>query len=452
MKRRQFIQASLASVAALTCSNGLAAQLQLANAISANRFNDYKAMVCIFLYGGHDSFNLFVPTNDDQYAEYANTRQLLSYSQDDLVSLNQDDTYPLGVNNRSSAFADLFNQGRASIISNIGPMRSPATRDMLLNDKRLSPPQLFSHNDQQSLWQNGLMDTKAGSGWGGRMADLLMDASASNSSPVLPMSFSLGNTNLFQSGLRSKQYVMNSQGVEAFGALDPRHDYNDSRIQYHLRLLQSAEHSFAKNYSQSVLSARNSNAILSEALSAQAQTTIDYGIEADLAEQLKQIARLISAQSVLGQNRQIFFAALGGFDTHDNQAILLPQLQEVLTRSMAGFDADLRARGLDNHVVTFTQSEFGRTLTSNGDGTDHGWAGHQLIMGTPIDGSRVFGHMPEQVIGTEDDLGDGRIVPTTSIEQMGAQIAQWYGLSTSEVNDVFPNLSRFDASSFNLFT
>ncbi|WP_395338335.1 DUF1501 domain-containing protein [Ningiella sp. W23] len=452
MKRRHFLKASLASLGAIASSHSLAAQLQLANALSANRFSDYKAIVCIFLYGGHDSFNLFVPTDDRQYADYARTRQLLSYAQHDLVSLNQEDAYPIGVNSRASAFADLFNQGRASIVSNMGPMREPATRQMLINNENLAPPQLFSHNDQQSLWQNALMDTKAPSGWGGRMADLLMDAGSSGSAAVLPMSFSLGGTNLFQSGVQAKHYVMNSDGVEAFGALDPRYDYNDTRIQYHLRLLEAAQHSFAKNYSQKVLSARNSNAILSDALSAQAHTTVDYGIEAQLAEQLKMIARLISAQSMLGQSRQIFFASLGGFDTHDNQAVLLPQLQEVLTRSMAGFDADLRARGIDDNVVTFTQSEFGRTLTSNGDGTDHGWAGHQLILGTPIAGARVFGHMPEQTIGTEDDLFDGRIIPTTSIEQFGSQIAQWYGLEASEINEVFPNLSRFDTSAFNLFS
>jgi uncharacterized protein (DUF1501 family) len=148
----------------------------------------------------------------------------------------------------------------------------------------------------------------------------------------------------------------------------------------------------------------------------------------------------------------IFFASLGGFVPHANHAYLLPRLQQTLVLALAGFDADLQARGLSEQVVTFTQSEFGRTLTSNGDGTDHGWAGNQIIMGEPVRGGRIFGDMPAQVINSNDDLGDGRIIPTTSIDQFGAEIAQWFGLGQSEINDVFPNLHRFDPGGLNMFS
>lgn len=176
-----------------------------------------------------------------------------------------------------------------------------------------------------------------------------------------------------------------------------------------------------------------------------------YHTTEDLAQQLQMIARVISAQSALGQNRQIFFASLGGFDTHDDQVNQLPRLQSILADAMAGFDADLQARGMADNVVTFTQSEFGRTLTSNGDGTDHGWAGHQIIMGSPIQGGRIQGYVPEQVIDSVDDLGDGRIIPTTSVEQFGAQIAEWFGLRASEILDVFPHYGRFGRGGFELF-
>lgn len=451
MNKRQFLKASLASIGALTTSSGLAGQLQIVNSMaevnSAQRFGDHKAMVCIFLYGGHDSFNLVVPSTGNDYQDYARTRQSLAYQQEDLVGLNQTDTMDLGFHRNASALQQLFNSGRASIVSNMGPMLAPATKSELLSNSQLKPPQLFSHNDQQSLWQSGLMDTNNTSGWGGRMADLLMDANQR-----LPLSFSLGGTNQFQSGRIAQHYSMNSEGVEQFGGLNPTYDWNNARIEHHLRMVNSADDIFSRAYANKILDVRENNANLSAALAPIDATSVDYGTNEDLAKQLQAIAKLIAAQSTLGQSRQIFFASLGGFDTHDNQAYLLPRLQQTLSLALAGFDADLQARGLSEQVVTFTQSEFGRTLTSNGDGTDHGWAGNQIIMGEPVRGGRIFGDMPAQVINSNDDLGDGRIIPTTSIDQFGAEIAQWFGLGQSEINDVFPNLHRFDPGGLNMFS
>ena len=291
------------------------------------------------------------------------------------------------------------------------------------------------------------MDTNNTSGWGGRMADLLMDANQR-----LPLSFSLGGTNQFQSGRIAQHYSMNSEGVEQFGGLNPTYDWNNARIEHHLRMVNSADDTFSRAYANKILDVRENNANLSAALAPIDATSVDYGTNEDLAKQLQAIAKLIAAQSTLGQSRQIFFASLGGFDTHDNQAYLLPRLQQTLSLALAGFDADLQARGLSEQVVTFTQSEFGRTLTSNGDGTDHGWAGNQIIMGEPVRGGRIFGDTPAQVINSNDDLGDGRIIPTTSIDQFGAEIAQWFGLGQSEINDVFPNLHRFDPGGLNMFS
>lgn len=447
--RRRFLKATLASVGALTTSSGLAAQLQLANALSAQsaaRFNDYKAIVCIFLYGGNDSFNLLIPDATGQYNDYAQTRQGLATPFDELIHLQQDDVMSLGVPQSAAALGELFNNGRASIVSNMGPMIAPATKTQLLNNTQLQPPQLFSHNDQQALWQSGLADTNIASGWGGRMADLVMD-----SQNTLPLSYSLGGTNLFQRGRMAQQYAMNKDGVERFGALDPQYDWNDTRVEHYLRVLDAADDPFTRTYAQKLRGVRSNNAILSSTLDGIGRNDADYREAGNLGRQLKMIARMIEAQAALNQPRQIFFASIGGFDTHDNQVNQLPRLQEKLTHALAGFDADLQARGMAQHVVTFTQSEFGRTLTSNGDGTDHGWAGHQIIMGDAIDGGRVFGHMPEQVINTSDDLGDGRMIPSTSIEQFGAQIAQWFGLGQSEINDVFPHLSRFGGADFSMF-
>lgn len=447
MNRRQFLATSIgATLGGMASFSTLASQLQLGQALSAHRFSDYKALVCIFLYGGNDSFNLLIPTDASSYQDYVSTRQTLAVPREQLIALNQSDAMPLAMPDAASALAGLFNNGRASFVTNIGPMLAPATKTELLNNDALQPPQLFSHNDQQALWQNGVMDTGTTSGWGGRIADLLMDTDAS-----LPLSFSLGGTNLFQSGRQAQHYVMNTDGVEQFGGLDPQHHWNNHRIEHYLRILHAADDTFSRAYAQKLLAVRENNALLSEALADIPTTDVTYGTGENLAEQLQMIARVIQAQSVLGQRRQIFFASLGGFDTHDDQVNQLPRLQNILAEAMAGFDADLQARGMADNVVTFTQSEFGRTLTSNGDGTDHGWAGHQVIMGTPIQGGRIQGDVPEQVINSQNDLGDGRMIPTTSIEQFGAQIAQWFGLGQSEIADVFPHYSRFGRAGFELF-
>lgn len=447
LSRRQFLKGLLLSAGSLTTANSLATQLQLSNVLSANRFSDYKAMVCIFLYGGHDSFNLLVPTDTAQYQAYAQTRQSLAYAQADLRPLQQNDVAPMAMHQQAAGLVDLFNRQRLSVVTNMGPMRAPASKaEIQANWAALTPPQLFSHNDQQTLWQNATMNADAIDGWGGRMADLLMDSQQS-----LPLSFSLGGTNLFQSGRVAQHYVMNTDGVEQFGGLNPQHEWNNLRIAHYQRLLADATDPFTKAYADKLLAVRENNLVLSTALADVAASSVSYPSDNDLASQLQMIAKVMQAQAALGQNRQIFFASLGGFDTHDNQAVLLPQLQATLADALLSFEADIQARGLTDSVVTFTQSEFGRTLTSNGDGTDHGWAGHQLVMGGPVDGGRILGHLPEQVIDTEDDLGDGRIIPTTSIEQFGAQLAQWFGLSQSEINDVFPHFSTFGPATFNLF-
>lgn len=447
MKRRDFLQAMLAGAGALTTSHSLGMQMTLANAMAAGRFTDHKALVCIFLYGGNDSFNMLVPTELANYQSYSRTRQNLAVEQSDLLALNQTDTYAIGMPSAAQPLADLFNQGRLSFVTNLGPLRAPVTKQQVYENESLLPPELFSHNDQQDLWQKGTADKQVLTGWGGRMADLLMDTNSS-----LPMNFSIGSTNLFQSGQQAQSYVMNTEGPENFASLNDENEWDQLRIAYHQRLLESAQSTFGQAYAGKIQSVRANNRILIDALDSAEASGVSYPANNELGEQLQMIANLISIHSTLGQNRQIFFAGMGGFDTHDNQANFLPVLQSSLAQAMAAFDADLQARGLDDQVVTFTQSEFGRTLTSNGDGTDHGWAGHQIVMGNSIDGGKIIGDLPEQVLNSQDDLGDGRIIPTTSLEQFGVPFARWFGLTENEINEVFPLLGRFDANRVRLFS
>lgn len=446
MNRRHFLRSTLAGFGVLTTSTALGMQLQLANLLAAGRFNDYKAIVCIFLYGGNDSFNLLIPTDASEYNEYAQTRQSLAVSRAQLLSLNQTDALPLGMPTAAAPLADLFNSRRLALVANVGPMVEPLTKAEIIRGNAALPPQLFSHNDQQLLWQHGTADKRIMTGWGGRMADLLLDTSSS-----LPPSFTFSNTNPFQNGLISQAYVMNLDGPEAFAGLDEQQSWNAARIEHHLRILDAADNVFSREYARKIRNVRANNRLLVDALALASAPTVQYPANNPLGAQLAAIGRLMSINSQLNQPRQIYFASMGGFDTHDRQAELLPALQRQLAEAMAAFDADLQARNLSEQVVTFTQSEFGRTLTSNGDGTDHGWAGHQLVMGGGVNGGRIFGHLPAQALNTDDDLGDGRMIPTISLEQFGAQLCQWFGLTESEVNDIFPRLGRFGSSGFSLF-
>ena len=234
--------------------------------------------------------------------------------------------------------------------------------------------------------------------------------------------------------------------METFAALNPNDSWNSDRVSIYQRLMSAEQHLLGQAHNAIYHRAQSNIDVVANAINSVDEPTISYP-ETPLAEQLKMVATLASAQQLLSQPRQVFYVSMGGFDTHDNQITDQPMLLQNLSTALFAFNADLQARGLADKITAFTMSDFGRTLTSNGDGTDHGWGGHQMIMGAAVKGGDIYGAMPEDfTLDSADDYGDGRIIPTTSVEQYAATLAKWFGLSVNEINAVFPNLSRFDNS------
>ncbi|MFC4701200.1 DUF1501 domain-containing protein [Glaciecola siphonariae] len=449
--RRQFLKTSLARAAGITTAASLGLHLGLGKRVlaqSSSRFSDNKALVCVFLFGGCDSYNLLVPTQAGDYQTYKGVRQNLAYSPDQVrgISPNSTSPYSVGMPTAASALAQLFDEKKLSLVANIGPMTQPVTKAMIKNQPSLLPPQLFSHNDQQGLWQSGLGYTGSSTGWGGRMADLIADTS-----DPLSMNLSINGNNLMQAGTIIQPFSVDASGPEQMAALDPTKDWNARRIDVFSRLLEDVQHPFERAYASKLQSAAQNNERLIQALSSVAPTEVSYNEDNNLAQQLKMVARLIASQQALGQPRQIYFVGMGGWDTHDNQSSVHPQLLQYLGHALQSFQQDIDARGLAQGVTTFTMSEFGRTLTSNGDGTDHGWGGHQMVMGDAVKGGEIFGRLPSLALNSNDDMGDGRMVPELSVEQMGADLARWFGLSEPEINTIFMNLNRFDANALSMF-
>jgi len=388
--RRNFIKSILAGSVGLSSASSAFGNMSLIKSTLAqktSRFDDYKALVCIFLHGGNDSFNMLVPTANSEYQTYQSIRQALAYQQSNLSSISPitAQPYELGLPNAMSPLQQLFQQGDLAFLANAGPLLQPVTKAQIQQDWSVLPPQLFSHNDQQKHWQTAWPEQTVPTGWAGRMADLIMDTSN-----PLSMNLSIDGSNLLQTGVNSLPYSVDASGVQLFEALNPEEPWNAQRISALNQLNNTNKHMLGQAHSDIFNRAQNNISALSKAIDSAPKANVIYP-QNHLAKQLKMVATLASSQQTLEQPRQVFFVGLGGFDTHDNQAINHPKLLDAISSSLFAFNADLKARGLFDQVTTFTFSDFGRTLSSNGDGTDHGWGGHHIIMGGAVKGGDIYG-------------------------------------------------------------
>ena len=444
--RRNFIKSLVASSVGLSSATAVLGNMTLMNsalAQSNTRFSDYKALVCVFLHGGNDSFNMFIPTTTSDYQAYQAVRQQLAYQQSETLPISPitETPYALGLPQAMAPLQSLFQQGNLAFLANTGPLLQPVTKTQALQNWSLLPPQLFSHNDQQKHWQTSWPEQEVTSGWAGRMADLIMDTNN-----PLSMNISLDGNNILQTGTQALVYSVDPSGVQPFYALDNTQQWNNERIAIFDQLRAANNNLLAQEYNNIYDRAQNNIGVVGNAIETATNTDVVYP-QSQLASQLQMVAKLASSQQLLGHQRQIFYVGLGGFDTHDNQATAHPLLLQTLSEALFAFNADLQARNLNNNVTSFTMSDFGRTLTSNGDGTDHGWGGHHIIMGGAVKGGDIYGKIPADLaLNSADDLFDGRMIPTTSVDQYAATLAKWFGLTSNEINAVFPNLSRFEQS------
>jgi uncharacterized protein (DUF1501 family) len=443
--RRNLLRRSLLGALGGSSFTALSAQFNLAHAQAAG--DDYRALVCVFLYGGNDAFNMVIPESLAEYNTYASTRRSLAIPRDQLLKLAPTNWQPAdyALHPEMPLLRDLFQQQKLAVIGNLGTLIEPTTQADYVNKRVQLPPQLFSHNDQQNYVMS-LQATKPQQGWASRMADLMMDV---NPNARLSMNISLSGANSLQAGGLQAPYAMGTEGVLDYWSLQPGNPETWSvrrNKAYDALLAKPYSHEFANAFARVQRRSLDLGVELRGALEQTAAPVTEFNTQSRLAAMLKMVAHMIAARERIGVRRQIFFVGIGDYDTHGDQANRHPLLMRELNHSLASFYQATVELGVADQVTTFTASDFGRTLTSNGDGTDHGWGSHQLVLGGAVAGGQIVGKMPELAIGSVDDIGEGRIIPTTSIDQYSATLARWYGLDAAGIAQTFPNLVNFNAA------
>ena len=446
MRRRTFIKQSVLSALGSSSLGALSTQFNLAHA-QVGRADDYRALVCVFLNGGNDAFNMLVPRSLSEYTTYAETRRNLAAAREDLLALNPANNLPTeyGLHPELTGLKSLFDAGKMSLLGNVGTLMEPTLQTDYINNRVELPPQLFSHNDQQNFVMS-LQASQERQGWASRIADVMMDV---NTNRNLSMNITLSGSNTLQAGGKTAPYALGAGGVNDYWSLQPGNPdawaVNRNRA-YDAILAQPQTHLFANEFAMTQRRSIDLGVELRSALENTPAPQTYFQGGSQLAEMLSMVARLIAARETLGMSRQIFYVGIGDYDTHGDQANRHPALMRELSHALTSFYEATVELGVSHQVTTFTASEFGRTLTSNGDGTDHGWGSHQMVIGDAVMGGRVFGTMPELAIGSNDDVGQGRMIPTTSIDQYAATLASWYGLSPSQIADTFPTLANFNSA------
>ena len=445
--RREFLKRAglLAAAGAATPWALDLAALSAAPTVNAATSDGYRALVCVFLYGGNDHHDTIVPYDTASYNSYASLRGALARPRNTLLALGN----PNVTTGRQLAFTPdlatlkpVFDAGELAVVANVGTLREPLDRAAYFANPQRRPPQLFSHNDQQSMWQSSVGEG-ATSGWGGRLADLLLDGNAGQS--VFTCISAAGNA-VMLTGREAVQLQVSTSGVtKLFTNISSSQRSNFLTALNDVMAFDDAA-MFPTTYTTVAKRSIDTSARLETSLSAAGATTTPFPTSS-LGKQLAMVARLITAgRNHLGVKRQVFFVSTGGFDTHDSLATVHPGLIANLSESLAAFRAELIARGANNDVCTFTGSDFGRTLSINGDGSDHAWGSHHLVMGGRVNGGSVYGSPPAIGVNTADDVGAGRLIPTTAVDQYASTMARWMGAGTSELALVLPNVNRFATS------
>jgi len=409
--------------------------------------SDYKALVCIFLFGGNDGNNTVVPISTpsnpaNSYSNYAQIRGGLALPAADLNVIGNSKGDQYGLHPSLTELASLYNNKNVAVMVNVGTLVTPLTQAQYKNQLAAIPSNLFSHLDQQTEWQTSLAQGSGATGWGGRVADAIQSCNTSG----FPTILSVGGNNLFNTGAETNPatvtpgQVLGLQGFNTSAASVARMSALQSLLTFDngVSLVQASNTIVSSGLSQA--------AVLNQALAGgKALTTVFPNTS--LGSQLAQVAKIINVRSALGMRRQIFFAYLGGFDTHDLE--LIDQgtgLAQVSQAMKAFYDATVEM-GTADQVVTFTESDFGRTLQPSGGatlGTDHAWGSHHFVMGGAVKGGDIYGIFPTQELSGPDDANNrGVWIPTTSLDQYGASLATWFGVDSSQLGTVFPNLANF---------
>lgn len=461
--RRSFLRnAACASIASVAGSAWLGRFGLIGSALAQGpcpgpgAVDDYRALVCVFLFGGNDSFNLLVPTDAARQAVYAQSRGTMALDPSTLHALDvagvpASDRY--GVHPRCAGMAELFNRGDGAFVVNTGTLIEPTTKADYATSGHPLPPQLFSHSDQQAQWQYGQPAANGTVGWGGLVADRLH---VLNDGATLPMSISLGGQNRFQAGVYIQPYVMTSAGAATLRGYPQG---SAQREALEALVEQAYPDPLTRSYARTFDHALEYSQVMGNALDAVPPLATAFPDDNPLAASLQTVAKVIASRQALSSRRQIFFVSLGGFDTHADQLADQPDLLGSVSDALLAFDAAMSELGTHDAVTTFTMTEFARTLNSDGNGTDHAWAGNQFVMGGAVSGKRLYGTLaasgnlfPDLTLDGPDCLARGQMIPATSADQYGATLARWLGVSDCDLATIFPTLVNFPRSDLGFLT
>ena len=459
ISRRQFIgQANCAAVGTASLLSSLLSLRLTAGAASASNLTDYKALVCLFLNGGNDSFNMLIPRQQSAYNEYeqvrggvggsglaisrANLHQITSSLQNTSAGAGYSD---FGIHPDLPYLKTLYDQGDLAFVSNVGSLIEPTSLVQYNDGSKPKPEGLFSHPDHQIHWQTLVPQVRgsAPKGWGGRMAEVMSHA---NQQSNIAMNISLSGANVLQSGTTTVPYITDPGGV-----VELKNYGQDPTLQLAVDdiLGQHYQSIYSKTLAHANRNSIDASVAFKSALDS-LSTPFDPSVisgETQTYKRLSMVSKIIEARTALSMNRQIFFVERGGWDHHNE--LLGPQsnLFIELNEAIEIFWTAIQTMGLQNNVVLYTASDFGRTLTSNGSGSDHAWGGNHFIISGSANGGEIYGKYPDLALNNSStDLGRGRILPTTSVDQYMAELAYWYGVPNSEISTVIPNINNFSSS------
>ncbi len=412
--------------------------LSMVNELSAQTASDYKALVFIFLQGGNDQTNTVIKLDTTGYNQYINTRPTLALSKDKILAINPLDGQLVGLHTSLTEITQLFNQGECAIVSNVGTLIEPVTKQQYQNSIGNFPKKLFSHSDQQLTWQN----LEQSVGWLGKMNDYLINQNTN----TIFSNISLNGNQPILIGNNSRCYPITDEGAGIINSINNTYFFGSTTMSQTMRQILTKERNnlILKEYAQINKRSIDSSQLLTNSINLSPAFNLPLELQnINLAKQLRMVLKIISQNQSLGMKRQVFFINHNGYDMHSNQLASQEKLLSELSKSLGYFTTEIKALGLFNQVTTFTGSDFGRTGVSNGDGSDHGWGSHHFVIGGSVNGQQIYGRLPEVGLSTPDDVGAGRLLPQYSVDQYAGTLAAWYGLNATQLTSIFPHLINF---------